>query len=128
MLQYRGELLSLEDNGGVVAEMMQAMKENGDAEARGCHATSSSDRGLGQGVATVLICGERRLRTAKYAQGDVRRRGRVVRRVVDVTTGTLLTHEQGAGVADEVGLALVNARVTMVCGGSEGAARSRELA
>ena len=87
MLQYRGELLPLEDAGGVLQEISAG------------------------GVATVLICGERR------ASG-VRRSGRVVRRVLDVTAGTWLKNSDGE--VGDAGLALVNERVTAVCRGGAG--------
>jgi two-component system chemotaxis sensor kinase CheA len=90
MLQYRGELLPLEDDGELLRELSAG------------------------GVATVLICGERRA-------GGVRRSGRVVRRVLDVTAGTWL--ENGDLVEGEIGdagLALVNERVTAVCRGKNG--------
>jgi two-component system, chemotaxis family, sensor kinase CheA len=90
MLQYRGELLPLDDAGGVLGELSAG------------------------GVATVLICGERRV-------GGVRRSGRVVRRVLDVTAGTWL--ERGDFAEGDAGLALVNERVTAVCRGKDGGLR-----
>jgi two-component system, chemotaxis family, sensor kinase CheA len=92
MLQYRGELLPLDDEGDVLPEL-RGKNRNADV------------------MATVLICGERR------ASG-VRRRGRVVRQVLDVTAGTWL--ESGGFAGDGLNnaeLALVNERVTTVCGG-----------
>jgi two-component system, chemotaxis family, sensor kinase CheA len=87
MLQYRGELLLLDDEGCVLGEL-----RGGDA------------------VATVLICAQK-----KSGRKGVRRRGRVVKQVLDVTVGTLL--EDAGSMADgihEAGLALVNERLTMV--------------
>jgi two-component system chemotaxis sensor kinase CheA len=100
MLQYRGELLPLEDDGAVLAELSVGA------------------------VATVLICGERRV-------GEVRRSGRVVRRVLDVTAGIWL--ESGELAEGEIGgarLALVNERVTAVCRGANDGLREglREVA
>jgi two-component system, chemotaxis family, sensor kinase CheA len=92
MLQYRGELLPLEDDGAVLQELADSA----------C------------GVATVLICGERRA-------GGVRRSGRVVRRVLDVTAGTWLeSGELAEGEIGGAGLALVNERVIAVCRGTDG--------
>jgi two-component system chemotaxis sensor kinase CheA len=72
MLQYRGELLPLRDEGGVLVEM-KAAQENA--------------------VITVLICGgvggERKLRF-----------GMVVRKVLDVTVGALLEGDRAANGLD----------------------------
>ena len=67
LLQYRGELLPLEDEGGVLT---------------GAGGTGRS----GERTVTVLICGER-------ADGRTRgaRVGVVVRQVLDVATGDVLT-------------------------------------
>ncbi len=98
MLQYRGELLPLEDEGEVLAELSFG------------------------GVATVLICGERRVGNERMS--GVRRSGRVVRQVLDVTTGTWLESEDFAGnEPSDAALALVNERVTTVCRGSRGGLR-----
>ena len=114
MLQYRGELLQLDDEGGVLDGLREARLKNGGA------------------LATVLICSSKnedsqngRMRSIRKRDGSgVRRRGRVVRQVLDVTVGTLLEGEvseiDGFG---EVDLALVNERVTMVCGGGPGSVR-----
>ncbi len=113
MLQYRGELLPLDDEGGVLEEL---------------RTRSSLDPGVAGAVSTVLICASKNARpnglmnsvrargSSKAARSEVRRRGRVVRQVLDVTVGTLLendaaTHD-GFGKAD---LALVNERVTTLC-------------
>ena len=95
MLQYRGELLPLEDEGEVLQEL---------------RVKSGDDTGV---MATVLICGERRVGNER--KSGVRRRGRVVRQVLDVTAGTWL--ESGDFAGDDAELALVNERVTTVCGG-----------
>jgi hypothetical protein len=81
-------------------------------------------------MATVLICAakneEERNRGAKGVRKEdgVRRRGRVVRQVLDVTVGTLLASEDATfdGVG-EMDLALVNDRVTMVCQNGTGVGR-----
>ena len=111
MLQYRGELLQLDDEGGVLDGLREARLKNGGA------------------MATVLICGSKngdsqngRMRSIRKRDGSgVRRRGRVVRRVLDVTEGTWLEGEVSRSmVCGEVDLALVNERVTMVCGSGAG--------
>lgn len=95
VLQYRGEILMLEDAGGVVASMRKA---------------AQSEEGS---VVTVLICGTR---LHEGSQQDGRRSGRVVRRVLDVTEGTLLVAgEVDAELMSEDELALVHQRVTVVC-------------
>ena len=102
MLQYRGELLPLEDAGELLPEL-------------------AASSGV---VATFLICGERRA-------GGVRRSGRVVRRVLDVTAGTWLeSGDLAEGEIGDAGLALVNERVTAVCRGTNSVLRGglREVA
>jgi two-component system chemotaxis sensor kinase CheA len=85
MLQYRGELLPLRDEGKVLVEMeMEAQREDA--------------------VITVLICG--------CAHGARRLRfGMVVRKVLDVTDGTLL---DGDSAVEGMDLALVKEKVTVV--------------
>ncbi|HZY62066.1 MAG TPA: chemotaxis protein CheA, partial [Edaphobacter sp.] len=90
LMQYRGELLPLRDDGGLLAEL----------DANG----SMQDE-----MVTVLICS----RTSANGQ---RRTGMVVRRVLDVSTGKLL--DKDASI-DGMELALVKERVTMVHGASE---------
>ena len=86
LLQYRGELLPLKDEGSVLADLDAA-------------------RHLGEEVmATVLICGD-------AGVGGAQRGGMVVRQVLDVSNGTLL--ESGAA-NDGVELALVKERLTLV--------------
>ena len=86
LLQYRGELLPLEDRGGVLRELAGL-----DAEA----------------TATVLIC------QGPIGAGRVaaRRMGMVVRRVVEVASGNLM--ESNAEICAER-LAMVNDRLTVV--------------
>jgi two-component system, chemotaxis family, sensor kinase CheA len=84
LLQYRGELLPLEDGGRVLADL-DAAQDSGEEVS-----------------ATVLICGK---------DGVAGRRGMVVRQVLDVSTGTVL--EQHASVQG-MELALVKQKVTMV--------------
>jgi two-component system chemotaxis sensor kinase CheA len=86
MLQYRGELLPLRDEGKVLMEM-----EAGHAREE-------------DGVVTILICGapsgERKLRF-----------GMVVRKVLDVSAGTLL---EGDKTVEGMDLALVKEKVTVI--------------
>jgi len=88
MLQYRGELLPLKDQGNVLPDM-EAMRERGE-----------------EVQATVLICGDASL-------GGEQRAGIVVRQVLDVSTGTLLERD---AMSDAAGmeLALVKERLTLV--------------
>jgi len=88
MLQYRGELLPLKDQGDVLPEL-EPMRQRGEDL-----------------MATVLICGDARL-------AGEQRVGMVVRQVLDVSTGTLLegdTASDGAGME----LALVKEKLTLV--------------
>jgi two-component system chemotaxis sensor kinase CheA len=86
MLQYRGDLLPLRDEGKVLVEMEMTQGESEDA------------------AVTVLICG--------CARGERRLRfGMVVRRVLDVTEGRLL---EGDSVVNDLDLALVKEKVTVV--------------
>ena len=86
LLQYRGELLPLLDEGGVLDEMDASGLQNEPASA------------------TVLICGDT---GSKMTQ----RMGIVVRRVLDVSDGTLL--DRGVASVDAE-LALVKDRVTTI--------------
>jgi two-component system chemotaxis sensor kinase CheA len=87
LLQYRGELLPLSDDGNVLMEL-EAAQDRGEEVS-----------------ATVLICGTRK------GTGEMQRRGMIVRRVLDVSGGTLLEKDAEAG---EMELALVNEKLTMV--------------
>ena len=69
LLQYRGELLPLSDDGGVLDEL---------------------DPGAKDAAATVLICGDVR-------RGKRRRLGVVVRRVLDVSPGSRLEKDEVTG-------------------------------
>jgi len=89
LLQYRGELLALEDEGGLLQELAAAQARGGAEDA-------------GEGMATVLIC------LREGAQG-MRRAGMVVRSVLDVTAGRLLAAD---GEVCEGQLAMVKNRVT----------------
>jgi len=93
VLQYRGELIPLEDECGVLREMSAAEETApaGDAEKDGA-------------TATVLIC----LRPEAHG---MRRVGMVVRRVLDVSAGRLLAADSAAS---EEQLAMVKDRVTTV--------------
>jgi two-component system chemotaxis sensor kinase CheA len=93
VLQYRGELIPLEDECGMLREMSVAegTASAGNAEKDGA-------------TATVLIC------LRPEARG-VRRVGMVVRRVLDVSAGTLLAAD---AAASEEQLAIVKNRVTTV--------------
>jgi two-component system chemotaxis sensor kinase CheA len=89
LLQYRGELLPLRDQGSVLPDL-EAMRQRGEDV-----------------MATVLICG-----SASMGGGE-QRVGMVVRQVLDVSTGTLLegdTASDGAGME----LALVKEKLTLV--------------
>jgi two-component system chemotaxis sensor kinase CheA len=93
VLQYRGELIPLEDDGNVLHALAEA------------EATPSPGDAAKDGrTATVLIC----LRPEAHG---VRRVGMVVRRVLDVSAGRLLAAD--AAASDEQ-LAMVKDRVTMV--------------
>ncbi len=71
LLQYRGELLPLSDDGRVLEELEAGAKE----------------------TATVLICGDTR-------KGRKRRMGVVVRRVLDVSKGSRLEKDEVTGDAE----------------------------
>jgi len=90
VLQYGGELIPLEDGDGVLPELRASARSAGDENAGA--------------MATVLIC----LRPGVPA---ARRVGMVVRRVLDVSGGTLLAADEGLC---EGQLAMVKNRVTMV--------------
>ena len=100
LLQYRGELLPLEDRGGVLRELAGM-----DSEA----------------TATVLIC------QGPSGAGRVaaRRMGMVVRRVVEVANGDLM--ESNAEICAER-LAMVNERLTVVHEAFTGGERLRDVA
>jgi two-component system chemotaxis sensor kinase CheA len=88
LLQYRGELLALKDEGDVLPELEQARQRGEET------------------MATVLICGNPEI-------GKVCRAGIVVRQVLDVSKGTLL--EEGAsGKRSGPELALVKEKLTVV--------------
>jgi two-component system, chemotaxis family, sensor kinase CheA len=86
LLQYRGELLPLRDDGGVLMELEEMQERGGEASV------------------TVLICGG-------SGKGEMQRTGMVVRRVLDVSGGTLIEKDATSG---EVELALVKEKLTMV--------------
>ena len=88
LLQYRGELLPLQDEGGVLADLEEARQRGEEV------------------LATVLICGD-------ASVGGDQRVGMVVRQVLDVSAGTLLDRDatdEGVGME----LALVKEKLTMV--------------
>jgi two-component system chemotaxis sensor kinase CheA len=88
LLQYRGELLPLKDQGNVLPDL-EVMRHRGEDV-----------------LATVLICGNASL-------GGEQRVGMVVRQVLDVSTGTLLERD---AMSDAAGmeLALVKEKLTVV--------------
>ncbi len=86
LLQYRGDLLPLSDDGNVLAEM-EAGDQTGD-----------------ETLVTVLIC-------ANAGAGGRHRIGMVVRRVLDVSTGRMLEKD---AATDGMELALVKEKLTMV--------------
>jgi two-component system chemotaxis sensor kinase CheA len=112
MLQYRGELLPLEDEGDLLWELGSG-RESREAAAA---ANSSGAAGTVDGV-TVLIC-------LRAGAAETRRGGMVVRRVLDVTSGALL--EKDAAMGDER-LAMVKERVTAVHRGYAGRAAAAML-
>jgi two-component system chemotaxis sensor kinase CheA len=93
VLQYRGELIPLEDEGNVLRALAEA-------EAIPSAGSAAKDGA----TATVLIC----LRPEAHG---VRRMGMVVHRVLDVSAGRLLAAD--AAASDEQ-LAMVKERVTTV--------------
>jgi two-component system chemotaxis sensor kinase CheA len=93
VLQYRGELLPLEDDGNV----LRALAED-EATA------SASDAQKNGATATVLIC-------LRPEANGARRVGMVVRRVLDVSAGRLLDAD---AAASEEQLVMVKDRVTTV--------------
>jgi two-component system chemotaxis sensor kinase CheA len=96
LLQYRGDLLHLDDEGDVLCEMREPGKDDA--------------------VVTVLICASQ-----KMGPKGMRRHGRVVKQVLDVTEGTLLERDGvTVDVLSEARLALVNDRLTMVSQGDVG--------
>ncbi len=89
LLQYRGELLALEDEGDVLPELGAALRQGEEAQA------------------TVLICGD------SGRGGERRAAGIVVRRVLDVSTGKLLEREM-ASDGTEMELVLVKEKLMLV--------------
>jgi two-component system chemotaxis sensor kinase CheA len=88
LLQYRGELLPLKDQGNVLPDL-EAMRQRGEDV-----------------LATVLICGD-------ASRGGEQRVGMVVRQVLDVSTGTLLERDAVSNAAG-MELALVKEKLTLV--------------
>nr|WP_158945241.1 chemotaxis protein CheA [Granulicella sp. S190] len=86
LLQYRGELLPLRDEGSVLREMEDARRQGEEP------------------LVTVLICGN--ADTQRTQRG-----GMVVRQVLDVSTGTLLEQDAANG---EMELALVKEKLMQV--------------
>ena len=86
LLQYRGELLPLRDDGNVMAELEAGEQKGDDA------------------LVTILIC-------AHAGSAGQHRIGMVVRRVLDVSTGKLLDKD---AAVDGMELALVKEKLTMV--------------
>lgn len=85
LLQYRGELLPLTDDGNVLSEL--EMVQSGE-----------------EVLATVLICNH-------AGSGGSSRAGMVVRRVLDVSTGNILNKDDATGGME---LAIVKEKLTMV--------------
>jgi two-component system, chemotaxis family, sensor kinase CheA len=86
LLQYRGELLPLKDEGNVLADL-DAARQRGE-----------------EVMATVLICGD-------AGMGGVQRGGMIVRQVLDVSNGTLVERD---AATDGLELALVKEKLTLV--------------
>ena len=89
LLQYRGELLTLKDEGDVLPELEAARQQGEEAQA------------------TVLICGD------SGFGGERRATAIVVRRVLDVSTGKVLERET-ASDGTEMELVLVKEKLTLV--------------
>jgi two-component system chemotaxis sensor kinase CheA len=89
LLQYRGELLPLKDQGNVLPDL-EAGRQRGE-----------------EVLATVLICGD-------ASRAGEQRVGMVVRQVLDVSAGTVLERD---AVSEAAGLelALVKEKLTVVC-------------
>jgi two-component system chemotaxis sensor kinase CheA len=88
LLQYRGELLPLRDEGNVLPDL-EAARQRGE-----------------EVVATVLICGD-------ASRVGEQRVGMVVRQVLDVSTGTVL-EKDAVSEAAGMELALVKEKLTLV--------------
>ncbi|WP_348266020.1 chemotaxis protein CheA [Edaphobacter paludis] len=86
LLQYRGDLLPLRDDGNVLAEL------------------ESGDQKDDEALVTVLIC-------ANAGAGGRHRIGMVVRRVLDVSSGRMLEEDAST---EGMELALVKEKLTMV--------------
>jgi two-component system chemotaxis sensor kinase CheA len=86
LLQYRGDLLPLRDDGNVLAEMEAGERKDDEA------------------LVTVLIC-------ANAGAGGRHRIGMVVRRVLDVSSGRMLEEDEST---EGMELALVKEKLTMV--------------
>jgi two-component system chemotaxis sensor kinase CheA len=111
VLQCRGELLPLEDEGGVLQELglvRECGTERGGVPAPGMWVPESwADAGAGfdgERELTVMIC-------LRAGAGGVRRVGMVVRRVLDVSAGTLLREDE---MVCPGRVAMVKDRVTTV--------------
>jgi len=109
VLQYRGELILLEDQGDVLAEkhFNNTAAEVCDQRAMPCASLPGAVAPCGESsgaMVTVMIC----LRTGMSAP---KRFGIVVRRVLDVSAGTLLAENSELGMCQ---LAMVEDRVTTV--------------
>jgi two-component system chemotaxis sensor kinase CheA len=90
LLQYRGELLPLKDQGNVLQDL-EAARQRGE-----------------EVLATVLIC-------SKTSLGGGQRAGMVVRQVLDVSAGTLLERDAVTnGMGPGMELALVKEKLTLV--------------
>jgi two-component system, chemotaxis family, sensor kinase CheA len=91
LLQYRGELLPLKDEGNALRDLEAARQAGEEVQA------------------AVLICGDPRRGRQRV--------GVVVRQVLDVSTGTLLDRDgasSGMGMGMGMELALVKEKVTLV--------------
>ncbi|WP_433963921.1 chemotaxis protein CheA [Tunturiibacter gelidiferens] len=86
LLQYRGELLPLRDEGNVLIEM-ESVRHAGE-----------------ETMVTVLICGD-------ASVGGAQRGGMIVRQVLDVSTGTLIDQDEATQGME---LALVKEKLTQV--------------
>jgi hypothetical protein len=109
-LQYRGELILLEDHGNVLGETKpnNTAVELSDLKIKVSDSLSESTTTGGESsgaMVTVMIC-------LRPETSTPQRFGIVVRRVLDVSAGRLLAENSELGTSQ---LAMIENRVTTVC-------------